>query len=552
MIQIITQKNENIIHIETPRNESKIDTIIYEHIASIKGLNLLRQKILTIIDSLTVATGYCYASNKYLAERCGCSEITISRSISKLKKMKLITQIKFDGRYRYLKSNIKYGDKSKDKKFEDCIKKIEDRYIPANPRAAIVCKADSSFCLPIYKEEYKYKYIKEKNYIRKEKGNFEEFWDSYPRKVGKASAKREYIKVVNEGTTHEEIMSGLKEYIKYIESRGLENKYIKFPKNFLGFKCWNEEYEINTPVFEKHSYNLDDYANLSLLDFCNCGDNKTIEESKPIEESSYDANQYLEDGESFLMASIEETQKPSKSAEFDTLTATAVSEYSETYKPSKNAPKTAKNETLTSNNYCQNEINRIDSYYSERKNLQKNTKIGDKTIEKNNTIRHNMVNIQTIYIYIYKFLYVSNNQWRGLLRLRALNTRISRLMIELLNIQLKKKDIESTVVRGQRISDLPRDTSKLSDEIFVSYIEKIGRLENMESLVKDELENLKEAKEMLLNTINAMPECEIKEIAELYFISESKIDNICATINKSKQHVYSVIADIRKQLKEVV
>lgn len=69
-------------------------------------LNTIDKIILLEIDSLDSSDEGCYASNKYLAEFCKCTETTISTSISKLIKLEFLEVIKFDGRKRYLKSRL--------------------------------------------------------------------------------------------------------------------------------------------------------------------------------------------------------------------------------------------------------------------------------------------------------------------------------------------------------------------------------------------------------------------------------------------------------------
>lgn len=66
-------------------------------------LTALDKMILAEISSLDTGDG-CYASNKYLADFCGSKENTISISISKLKDLRYIEQVSFDGRQRILKS----------------------------------------------------------------------------------------------------------------------------------------------------------------------------------------------------------------------------------------------------------------------------------------------------------------------------------------------------------------------------------------------------------------------------------------------------------------
>lgn len=55
------------------------------------------------INSLDVGDKGCYASNEYLAEFCGCSVPTVSRSISKLIELGLLEISSFDGRTRIMK-----------------------------------------------------------------------------------------------------------------------------------------------------------------------------------------------------------------------------------------------------------------------------------------------------------------------------------------------------------------------------------------------------------------------------------------------------------------
>ena len=68
-------------------------------------LNALEKIILTEIDSLDNERG-CWASNKYIAEFCQCSETKVSTAISKLIKLDYLYIQSFDGRQRILKSRL--------------------------------------------------------------------------------------------------------------------------------------------------------------------------------------------------------------------------------------------------------------------------------------------------------------------------------------------------------------------------------------------------------------------------------------------------------------
>lgn len=69
-------------------------------------LNALDKVILAEIDSLDMAERGCYASNKFIADFCQCSETKVSTAISRLIKFGYIYVQSFDGRQRELKSRL--------------------------------------------------------------------------------------------------------------------------------------------------------------------------------------------------------------------------------------------------------------------------------------------------------------------------------------------------------------------------------------------------------------------------------------------------------------
>ena len=69
-------------------------------------LSALDKCIFAEIDSYSLNEKGCYASNKYLAEFCQCSESQISKSISKLIKYGYLQCLSFNGRQRVLQSSL--------------------------------------------------------------------------------------------------------------------------------------------------------------------------------------------------------------------------------------------------------------------------------------------------------------------------------------------------------------------------------------------------------------------------------------------------------------
>lgn len=74
-------------------------------------LNALEKIILMEIDSLDSTERGCYASNKYIAEFCQCSETKVSTAISKLVQLGYLTVKSFDGRQRELKSSLSNSER---------------------------------------------------------------------------------------------------------------------------------------------------------------------------------------------------------------------------------------------------------------------------------------------------------------------------------------------------------------------------------------------------------------------------------------------------------
>lgn len=94
-----------------------------------KRLNMLEKGILTEIDSLDNSENGCFASNKYLAEFCQCSETKVSTAISKLIKIGYIYIQSFDGRTRILKSRLSNFERQPLKNLNADIKNLKDNNI---------------------------------------------------------------------------------------------------------------------------------------------------------------------------------------------------------------------------------------------------------------------------------------------------------------------------------------------------------------------------------------------------------------------------------------
>lgn len=69
---------------------------------------------------------------------------------------------------------------------------------------------------------------------------FAEFWDAYPRRVGKLAAQRAFAKALK-ATTAAEIIAGARRYAE--QRRGQDSKFTKHPTTWLNGGCWTDETE---------------------------------------------------------------------------------------------------------------------------------------------------------------------------------------------------------------------------------------------------------------------------------------------------------------------
>lgn len=198
---------------------------IPKHIWLDSSLNALEKVILAEIDSLSCGKG-CFASNKYIAEFCQCSESKVSKAISKLIDVGYLQLVSFDGRERILQSCLVKNARQTSKK----------------------CEAD--------KQNMLYNNINNNKENNIEYSNeFAKLWAQYPRKEGKAQAEKSYIAARKSGTTFEDVEAGVKAYANQVKSMGTEQRYIKHGSTWFNQKGWLDEYK--TAIAEKAERNFD-------------------------------------------------------------------------------------------------------------------------------------------------------------------------------------------------------------------------------------------------------------------------------------------------------
>ena len=196
-----------------------------------RNLNALDKIILMEINSLDDGENGCYASNKYLAEFCQCTETKVSTTISKLKELGYIKLENFNGRVRVLKS-----ESLPLKNLKSAFKNFKQINI------------DNNINNNIEKENIK------------EKENFEKFYSSYPRKVGKANVEKWFVKNKPNEELMNIILNSLEEHKKLKQWQ--DKQYIPHPTTWLNQKRWEDDLSKEEKVTETNK-NERRYSNVS-------------------------------------------------------------------------------------------------------------------------------------------------------------------------------------------------------------------------------------------------------------------------------------------------
>ena len=80
--------------------------------------------------------------------------------------------------------------------------------------------------------------------IEKPYKNFAEAWELYPKKQGRKEAEAAYNRAIRDGTSHAEIMQGIKAYTEYIKGTKTEDRYVKQGSTFFRQNGWKDDWTV--------------------------------------------------------------------------------------------------------------------------------------------------------------------------------------------------------------------------------------------------------------------------------------------------------------------
>lgn len=185
-------------------------------------LSPLDKIILVEIDSLDLTDKGCYASNKYIADFCQCSESKVTKSIAKLIEYGYLYVQSFDGRKRELRSSLSHYAIEPSKKYEadkQNLRESNNRLLNKNNKNTS-CDSEPST-----------------------NDMFDTFWKAYPRKVNKQAAQKAFDKLKPSADLFKAIMAGLENHKKSNQWTRDNGQYIPHASTWLNGKRWEDELE---------------------------------------------------------------------------------------------------------------------------------------------------------------------------------------------------------------------------------------------------------------------------------------------------------------------
>lgn len=187
------------------------------------------------ITALCNEKGFCWATNQYFAELYGVDKVTISRWIGNLK----------DKGYVSVEMQYKEGSNQ-----------ILNRYIR-------ICNGGigDSVNTPQQNDQYPIdEIVKDNNTVNNTTNitvnnidHFESFWNAYPRKVGKAQAKKAWNKIKPNEETVMAIAENIALRIKHGEWSADNKTFIPHASTYLNNSRWEDEIETASHAVKKPS-----------------------------------------------------------------------------------------------------------------------------------------------------------------------------------------------------------------------------------------------------------------------------------------------------------
>lgn len=222
-------------------NKTKDYTIMCNYHLKEKEMSLKAKGLLSVMLSLPDNWDYSITG---LVKICKENETAIRNALSELKQFgylkitKVMPNESNSGRIEYIYNIYEFPQEQEGKKQGLENQHLEIQYLENQGQI-------NTNILNINDKELNNINIKENTKRKLFEEEFEEIWEHYPNKKGKANALKSYIKARTKGIDEDLILQGVLNYKKYCERKKIKQEYIKHGSTWFNQECWNDDYSLN-------------------------------------------------------------------------------------------------------------------------------------------------------------------------------------------------------------------------------------------------------------------------------------------------------------------
>lgn len=114
----------------------------------------------------------------------------------------------------------------------------------------------------------------------------------------------------------------------------------------------------------------------------------------------------------------------------------------------------------------------------------------------------------------------------NILTLNKINDKIANCIMIKNSLYDRLCDLDESIKQSYKLDQIPKDTSKLSDEKLIKYVEEKNKILDSISIYREKINKLTKAKNNILASFDDLPDCEIKQIFKMHFFDDQKYSYI--------------------------
>ena len=246
----------------TEEQDVKFFTQIPAWVDDLENISDFQARLIGYIYTFENITGSAFPSNQRIAKRFGKTTKGVQNALSDLYKKGLLTRdvIYKEGskeiERRYLHVSLPYTSKKEGVYIENGIGYTSKKGDPIHREWADNKSINRSINRLINKDILSDSDEPDSKRIQKSERDqmFETIWKLYPKKSGKANAKRDFDKAIKSGVDPELIKSKLEEYLKQIKAKQTPQQFIKQGSTWFHQSGWEDEYDFTPEVRQTNGY----------------------------------------------------------------------------------------------------------------------------------------------------------------------------------------------------------------------------------------------------------------------------------------------------------